>query len=65
MPDVKWIERVPLGLAIFLGDPLFLGLQRNKIPLPYPWLKRSMSPPIDVVHNFYRCDKLSRTIVTL
>jgi hypothetical protein len=58
MPDVKWIERVPLGHANFLGGPLSLGLQRNKTPLPYPRLKRSMSPLVVVVHNFYGCDKL-------
>jgi hypothetical protein len=65
MPDAKWIERVPLGLANFLDGPLSLSLQRNKISLPYPWPKWSMSPPVVVVHNFYECDKLSRTMVTL
>jgi hypothetical protein len=29
-------RRVPLGHANFLGGPLPLGLQRNKILLPYP-----------------------------
>jgi hypothetical protein len=65
MPDAKWIERVPLGLANFLGGPLSLGLQRNKILLPYPRPKWSMSSPVVIVHSFYECDKLSRTIVTL
>jgi hypothetical protein len=36
MPDAKWIGRVPLGLINSLGGPLYLGLQRNKISLPYP-----------------------------
>jgi hypothetical protein len=65
MPDAKRIERVPLGLCNFLGSPLSFGLQRNKILFPYPRPKRSMSPLVVVVHNFYRCDKLSRTMVTL
>jgi hypothetical protein len=65
IPDAKWIERVPLGLANFLGGLLSLGLERNKIMLPYPQLKLSMLPPIVVVHYFYGCDKLSRTMVTL
>jgi hypothetical protein len=65
MSDAKWIERVPPRLANFLGGPLSLSLQRNKIPLPYLRPKRSMSPPIIVVHNFYGYDKLSRTMVTL
>jgi hypothetical protein len=25
MPDARWIESVPLGLANFLGNPLSLG----------------------------------------
>jgi hypothetical protein len=65
MPDAKWIERVPPGLVNFLDDPLSLGLQRNKISLPYPQSKRSMSPSEVVVHNFFGCDKLSRIMVTL
>jgi hypothetical protein len=65
MSDTKWIEMVPSGLANFLGGHLSLGLQRNKIPLPYPRPKRSMSPSVVVMHNFYGCDKLSRTIITL
>jgi hypothetical protein len=63
--DTKWIERVPLELANFLGGPLSLGLQRNKISLPYIRSKRSTSPLVVVVHNFYGCDKLSRNMVTL
>jgi hypothetical protein len=51
------------GTCQFLGQSL--DLQRNKILLPYPRPKRSMSPPVVVVHNFYGCDKLSRTMVTL
>jgi hypothetical protein len=65
MPDAKWIGRVPPGLINFLDRLLSLGLQRNKIPLPYPRSKWSMSPPGVVVHNFFGCDKLSRTMVTL
>jgi hypothetical protein len=33
--------------------------------LPYPWPKRSISPPVVVVHNYIGCDKLSRIMVTL
>jgi hypothetical protein len=65
MLDAKWIERVPLGYVNSLDGPLSLGLQRNKIPLPYPWPKRSMSSSVVVVHNYFRCDKLSRIMVTL
>jgi hypothetical protein len=65
MPDAKWIGRVPPGHVNFLDDRLSLGLQRNKILLPYPWPKRSMSPLVDVVHNYFGCDKLSKIIVTL
>jgi hypothetical protein len=35
-----------------LGGHLSLGLQRNKIPLPYPQLIRSMLPLVVVVHNY-------------
>jgi hypothetical protein len=63
MPDAKWIERVPPGLANFLGGPMSLGLQRNKIMLPSLQSKRSMSPPVVVVYNYFVCDKLSRTMV--
>jgi hypothetical protein len=65
MPDAKWIGRVPLRHANSLDGPLYLGLQRNKIPLPYPRPKWSMSPPVVVVHNYFRYDKLSRIMVTL
>jgi hypothetical protein len=65
MSDAKWIGRVPLGHVNSLDGPLSLGLQTNRIPLPYPWLKRSMSPPVDVVHNYFGYDKLSRIMVTL
>jgi hypothetical protein len=65
MSDAKWIERVPLGLVNFIDGPLSLDLQRNKILLPYPRLNQSMSPPEVVVHNFFRCDKLLRIMVTL
>jgi hypothetical protein len=65
MLDAKWIERVPPGPINFLDDCLSLGLQRNKIRLPYPQPKRSMSPLEVVVHNFFGCDKLSRIMVTL
>jgi hypothetical protein len=65
MPDAKWIVRVPLGHVNSLDGPLSLGLQINKIRLPYPRPKRSISPPVVVVHNFFGCDKLSRIMVTL
>jgi hypothetical protein len=53
------------GLANFLVGPLSLGLQRNKIQLPYPRPKRSMSPSVVVVYNYFGCNKLSRTMVIL
>jgi hypothetical protein len=65
MLDAKCIERVPLGLVNFLNSHLSLDLQRNKIMLPYPQSKWSMSPPKVVVHNFFKYDKLSRIMVTL
>jgi hypothetical protein len=65
MSDAKWIERVPPGHANFLDDSLSLGLQRNKILLPYPRPKQSMTPPVVVVHNYFGCDKHSRIMVTL
>jgi hypothetical protein len=65
MPDAKWIGRVPPEHVNSLDGPLFLGLQRNRIPLPYPWPKRSMSPSVVVVHNYFGCDKLLRIMVTL
>jgi hypothetical protein len=65
MTNAKLIEKVLPGLANFLVDPLSFGPQRNKILLPYPRSKRSMLPTVVVVHNYYGCDKLSRTIVTL
>jgi hypothetical protein len=65
MLDGKLIEKVPLGLVNFLVSLLYLGPQRNKILLPYPWSKRSMLPLVVVVHNYFRCDKISRTMVTL
>jgi hypothetical protein len=58
MSDAKLIERVPLGLANFLVGSLSLGLQKNKILLPFPRSKWSMLPPIVVVHNYFGCDKL-------
>jgi hypothetical protein len=65
MPDAKWIGRVPPGHVNSLDGPLSLGLQRNKIPLPYPRPKRRVLPPVVVMHNYFGCDKLSRTMVTL
>jgi hypothetical protein len=50
MPDAKWIERVPLGHVNFLYGLLSLGLQRNKIPLPYSRPKRSMSTTLDTTN---------------
>jgi hypothetical protein len=65
MLDAKWIGRVPLRHVNFLDGHMSLGLQRSKISLPYPRPKRSMSPLVVVVHNYFRCDKLSRIMVTL
>jgi hypothetical protein len=65
MPDAKWIGRVPLRHVNSLDGPLSLGLQRNKILLPYPRSKRSTSLPVVVVHNYFGFDKLSRIMVTL
>jgi hypothetical protein len=70
MLDAKWIERVPLGYVNSLDGPLSLGLQRNKIMLPYPRPKRSISPPVVVVHNYFGCDNVtmkvpSRLVTTL
>jgi hypothetical protein len=65
MLDAKWIGRVPPKHVNSLDDPLSLGPQRNKIMLPYPRPKRSMSPPVIIVHNYFGCDKLSRIMVTL
>jgi hypothetical protein len=65
MPDAKWIGRVSPGHDNSLNGPLSLGLQRNKILLPYPRPKRSMSPSVVVVHNYFGCDKLSKIMVTL
>jgi hypothetical protein len=65
MPDEKLIEKVSLGLANFLVSPLYLGRQRNKILLPYLQSKQSMLLPIVIVHNYFTCDKLLRTMVTL
>jgi hypothetical protein len=65
MSDAKWIGRVLPGHVNSLHGPLSLGLQRNKILLPYPWSKWSMSPPVVVVYNYFRCDRLSRIMVTL
>jgi hypothetical protein len=49
----------------FLGRSLISWSSKNKIMLPYPQPKRSMLPPVVVVHKYYGCDKLSRTMVTL
>jgi hypothetical protein len=65
MPDAKWIGRVHLGHVNSLDGPLSLGFQRNKILLPYPRPKQTMPPPVVVVHNYFRCDKLSMIVVTL
>jgi hypothetical protein len=53
------------GTCQFLGWSLVSWFQRNKIPLPYPRPKRSMLPPVVVVHDYFGCDKLSRIMVTL
>jgi hypothetical protein len=65
MPDAKLIEKVPSELANFLVGPLSLDLQRNKTLLHFSRLKRSMLPPVVIVHNYFRCDKLLRHMVTL
>jgi hypothetical protein len=65
MSDAKLIEKVPLRIANLLVGPMSLGPQINMILLPYSWLKWSMLSPVVVVHNYYGCDKLSRTMVTL
>jgi hypothetical protein len=65
MPDTKWIGKVPLGHVNSLDGPLSLGLQTNKILLPYPRLKRSMSLSVVVMHSYFRCDKLSKIMITL
>jgi hypothetical protein len=43
MSDAKWIGRVPLGHVNSLDGPLSLGLQRNKIQLPYSRPKQSVT----------------------
>jgi hypothetical protein len=63
--DAKWIGRVPPGHVNSLDGPLSLGLQRNKILLPYSRPKRNISPPVVIVHNYFKYDKLSRIMVTL
>jgi hypothetical protein len=65
MPDAKWKGRQHLGHVNSLDGPLSLGLQRNKIPLPYPRPKRNMSPPVVVVHNYFGSSKFSRIMITL
>jgi hypothetical protein len=65
MPNAKCIGRVHLGYVSSLDGLLSLGLQRNKILMPYPRPKRNMSPVVVVVHNYFRCDKLLRIMVTL
>jgi hypothetical protein len=65
MSDAKWIGRVPPGHVNSLDGPLSLGLQRKKIMLPYLRPKRSMSPPVVVMHNYFGCDKLLRIMITL
>jgi hypothetical protein len=65
IPDTKWIGTLPLGHVNSLDSLMSLGVQRNKIMLPYSRPKRSMSPLVVVVHNYFGCDKLSRIMVTL
>jgi hypothetical protein len=38
---------------------------KKQIMLPYPRSKRSISLSVVVVHNYFGCDKLLRTMVTL
>jgi hypothetical protein len=56
--ECKVDRKVPLRLTNFFVGPLFLGHQRNKILLPFLWLKRSMLSPVIIVHNYFECDKL-------
>jgi hypothetical protein len=65
MSDAKWIVRVSLGHVNSFDSPLSLGLQRNKILLPYPRPKRSISPSVVVVHIYFGYEKLSRIMATL
>jgi hypothetical protein len=65
MLDAKFIGRVPSGHINSLDGLLSLDLQRNKIPLPYPRPKWSISPPVVIVYNYFRCNKLSRIMITL
>jgi hypothetical protein len=58
MSDAKLIEKVHLRLVNFLIDPLSLGLQRNKISLPFPWPKCSMLLLVVVMHSYFGYDKL-------
>jgi hypothetical protein len=59
MSDAKWIGRVPPEHVNSLDDHLSLGLQRNKIPLPYPRPKRSMSPPVVIISHVGTNDQLA------
>jgi hypothetical protein len=63
MPDAKWIGRVPPGHVNSLYGPLSLGLQINKISLPHPRPKQSMSPLVVVVHNYFGCDLMRSNFV--
>jgi hypothetical protein len=58
-------KKVSSGLIDFLVSSLSLGPQKNKIMLPYPRPMRSMFPPVVIMHNYYGCKKLSRTMVTI
>jgi hypothetical protein len=49
----------------FLGRSLVSWSSKKQNYAPYPRPKRSMLPQVVVVHNFYGCNKLSRTMVTL
>jgi hypothetical protein len=65
MPDAMWIGRVPSRLANSSVGPVYLGLQRNKMLLPYTYSKRSMPRLVVVVLNYFGYDKFLRTMVTL
>jgi hypothetical protein len=53
------------GTCQFLGRYLVCWSSNKKIMLPYPRSKRSMLQPRVVVHNFFGCDKLKKTMVIL
>src|SRR6266540_5346642 len=53
LPGVKSIEKAQRGDANFLGDLWYLGVLRNKIPLPYLPLKLNILLLVLVVLKFF------------